>query len=60
MWSGCTNRRLKGQVTVIAQITFPGGELSLGDQGSPRFQKGASLTEPPWGAAQALPDRSML
>ena len=61
MWSGCTDRRLKGQVTVTTQITFPGGEVSLGDQVCPRFQ-GASLAEPPLGgrAGNAGPQYGMI
>ena len=49
MGQGCKDRRLKGQGTVITQITFPGGEVSLGDKGSPRFLKGPAWLRPPGG-----------
>ena len=57
MWQGCKDRRLKGQVTVITQIPFP-GRKSWGP-GVTQISKEASLVGLPWGAVQALQARSI-
>ena len=47
MWQGCKDRRLKGHVTVITQIPFP-GRKSWG-LGVNQISEGASLAETPGG-----------